>query len=187
MSCLGCSFSDMTLNTGLISSAWAKLDQCTEWCLFDYCLLTRERTVWIVLFEIWFGFGGGGDYFYFALAVYENSACCLQRSRDTRCSSTRVSPVHHQGFPPSHWLLWLWDRPAYAHTGTGLLSVCLPPLAGQQFSLQSWAKCSTERPLTLVYWLPTFCLKAVKVWGWLGIYWNCLFVHILSEWYHLNC
>ena len=63
MSCLGCSFSDMTLNTGLISSAWAKLDQCTEWCLFDYCLLTRERTVWIVLFEIWFGLGGWGIIF----------------------------------------------------------------------------------------------------------------------------
>lgn len=68
-----------------------------------------------------------------------------QRSRDPGRPHSRLPPLHHQSFHPSHRLIRLRDGPSHPHTRAGLRPVCVPPLAGNVrqtstiFSCQLWS------------------------------------------------
>lgn len=87
--------------------------------------------------------------------------CPFQRTRDTRCSSAWLTPLHHQSLHPSNWFIWLWDGPQDPHTRAGILFIRVSPLAGERVQCCAWCYCVSV--YVSVYIMPSVTYRCTSV------------------------
>jgi hypothetical protein len=81
--------------------------------------------------------------------------CPFQRTRDTRRSSTWLTPLHHQSLHPSNWFIWLWDGSQDPHTRAGILFIGVSPLAGERVQWTARQLCAVVTLTGLLVYIMT--------------------------------